>query len=66
MPRYRQERKDVVLKKRLMVNSSRHRGYRVIQEAAIHTKLLLCSYHSWRYDLTGKLMHAPGTEAEPE
>ena len=49
-----------------LVNSCRHRGYRVAREGAERAKLLRCFYHSWSYDLAGKLVRAPGAEEEPD
>ena len=36
-------------------NICRHRGMRVLQEPTHHLKRLVCPYHAWTYDLTGRL-----------
>lgn len=43
------------------VNICRHRGYPVARGDGC-TKLLMCRYHGWTYDLQGRLRRAPGAE----
>jgi choline monooxygenase len=40
-------------------NVCSHRGFKLAQEAGNCGKLLRCPYHSWAYDLTGKLQATP-------
>ncbi len=47
---------DVV---RAFYNSCRHRGAALTAEDAGQGNLLRCQYHSWSYDLTGKLVGVP-------
>ena len=47
-----------------MINSCRHRGYRVVEKNTSAAKILRCPYHSWCYDLTGKLVRAIGSEED--
>jgi choline monooxygenase len=46
--------KDRVL--RAFLNTCRHRGAGVVTEEQGKTKYLICPYHAWAYDLTGKLV----------
>ena len=39
-------------------NVCRHRGARLVHEEKSTVGNLVCRYHSWTYDLTGKLIHA--------
>ena len=43
---------------RVFANTCRHRGSRVCKEESGNTKVFVCPYHSWSYDLTGVLMGA--------
>jgi phenylpropionate dioxygenase-like ring-hydroxylating dioxygenase large terminal subunit len=46
-----------------LVNSCRHRGSRVTEEAEpTKGRLMVCPYHAWSYDLTGKLVGVPRRE----
>jgi len=47
---------DVV---RAFYNSCRHRGAALTPDERGHGNLLRCQYHSWSYDLTGKLVAVP-------
>lgn len=40
-------------------NTCRHRGAQICREARGHTRRLVCPYHQWSYDLTGRLANAP-------
>ncbi|MDE3204069.1 MAG: aromatic ring-hydroxylating dioxygenase subunit alpha [Acidobacteriota bacterium] len=40
-------------------NACRHRGAPVVRSAHGHTRMLVCGYHSWTYDLTGHLVRVP-------
>jgi phenylpropionate dioxygenase-like ring-hydroxylating dioxygenase large terminal subunit len=44
---------------RAFYNTCRHRGARLTSEDSGCTKLLRCQYHSWAYDLAGKLVAVP-------
>jgi len=48
-------RDDVV---RALVNVCRHRGSRVCYEEEGHSRVLVCPYHAWTYDLDGRLRTA--------
>lgn len=39
-------------------NVCRHRGARLVNEAKTTVGNLVCGYHQWTYDLSGKLVHA--------
>src|SRR5260370_25269371 len=39
-------------------NTCRHRGSRICLEDRGHANLLVCPYHQWSYDLSGKLVGA--------
>lgn len=44
---------------RAFYNTCRHRGARLTKEDKGCTRLLRCQYHSWAFDLTGKLVAVP-------
>ena len=44
---------------RAFMNSCRHRGAPVVRDLEGVTKLLVCQYHSWSYDLQGNLVRVP-------
>ncbi len=44
---------------RAFMNSCRHRGAPVVRDVAGVTRLLVCQYHSWGYDLQGNLERVP-------
>ena len=46
------------------LNVCRHRGFKLVEENALGKKLMRCRYHSWAYDLNGKLVAAPNTDDE--
>jgi phenylpropionate dioxygenase-like ring-hydroxylating dioxygenase large terminal subunit len=41
---------------RAFLNSCRHRGAPVVRERSGETKLFVCQFHSWAYDLDGALV----------
>jgi Rieske 2Fe-2S family protein len=43
---------------RALVNVCRHRGSRVCYEASGNSRMLVCPYHAWSYDLDGRLRAA--------
>ncbi|WP_176593316.1 aromatic ring-hydroxylating dioxygenase subunit alpha [Sphingobium sp. EM0848] len=46
-----------------LVNSCRHRGSRVTEnDEPAKGRLMICPYHAWSYDLSGKLMAVPRRE----
>jgi len=46
-----------------LVNSCRHRGSRVTDnDEPEHGRLMICPYHAWSYDLSGKLVGVPRRE----
>ena len=44
---------------RAFMNSCRHRGAPVVRDVEGVTRLLVCQYHSWGYDLQGNLVRVP-------
>jgi len=46
------------------VNVCRHRGGPLAYENG-HSKMLVCKYHGWTYDLEGKLVAAPEMQSTP-
>ena len=44
---------------RAFMNSCRHRGAPVVRDVEGVTRLLVCHYHSWGYDLAGNLKRLP-------
>lgn len=50
---------------RAFINSCRHRGVKVLSEAQGCARVMSCQYHSWTYDLKGKLVGVPGEEGFP-
>ena len=42
-------------------NICRHRGHPLVEGAGKNKRVLTCPYHAWTYDLTGKLLRAPGS-----
>jgi len=50
-----------------LVNSCRHRGSRVAEnDEPEQGRLMVCPYHAWSYDLSGKLMGVPRREVFSE
>ena len=47
---------------RALANVCRHRGTILVEEERGHTGRLVCPYHHWSYDTSGKLLFAPGIE----
>ena len=65
----RQLREPIVLVRgddgriRALYNSCQHRGGPIVQEASGHAgRRLVCSYHSWTYDLDGTLVGLPSQQ----
>jgi Rieske 2Fe-2S family protein len=50
--------RDDDMEVRAFHNVCRHRGSKVLLEQRGFTGNLVCPYHQWTYDLTGKLLHA--------
>jgi phenylpropionate dioxygenase-like ring-hydroxylating dioxygenase large terminal subunit len=44
---------------RAFKNACRHRGTRLVGDGACSRKSIVCPYHAWTYDLTGRVMHVP-------
>lgn len=44
---------------RALLNACRHRGAPVVRDVCGTAKKLVCQYHSWAYDLDGRLVHTP-------
>jgi glycine betaine catabolism A len=49
---------------RAFANACRHRGTRLV-DAPCTAKALVCPYHAWTYELTGKLAHVPHAASFP-
>ena len=49
--------KDNVL--RAFLNSCSHRGAPVVREVEGQTRMMVCKYHAWSFDLEGKLVSVP-------
>jgi phenylpropionate dioxygenase-like ring-hydroxylating dioxygenase large terminal subunit len=47
-----------------LFNVCRHRAAEVVTEECGTARRLVCPYHSWSYDLSGKLMVAPGMQKD--
>jgi Rieske 2Fe-2S family protein len=46
---------------RMFANTCRHRGHELLPDGGTSTKRsVLCPYHAWTYDLSGRLKGAPG------
>ena len=45
---------------RAMVNTCRHRGARLVEGRGRARPCIVCPYHSWTYDLAGRLTAQPG------
>ena len=50
--------RDDDMRVRAFHNVCRHRGSRILLDEQGFTGNLVCPYHQWTYDLTGKLIHA--------
>src|SRR5207253_9734036 len=48
---------------RAMVNTCRHRGARLVEGRGQARRCIVCPYHSWTYDLAGRLTPQPGAGA---
>jgi len=47
-------------------NTCRHRGHELLGDGATSTRrAVVCPYHAWSYDLTGRLIAAPGFREVP-
>lgn len=44
---------------RVLHNVCRHRGARLLDAGSTIISKLVCPYHTWTYELTGELSHAP-------
>ncbi|MEM7223139.1 MAG: SRPBCC family protein [Pseudomonadota bacterium] len=44
---------------RAFLNACRHRGHRILKEPCQAKRLFVCPYHSWSYDLEGRLVRTP-------
>jgi Rieske 2Fe-2S family protein len=42
-----------------LFNTCRHRGAKICTEGSGHASRLVCPYHQWSYDLSGRLVAAP-------
>jgi Rieske 2Fe-2S family protein len=44
-----------------LLNTCRHRGHRLCEEAQGSVQRFRCPYHQWTYGLDGRLVHVPGS-----
>lgn len=51
---------------RAFLNACRHRGAAVVRDSEGCAARLTCQYHSWSYDLAGKLIGIPARESFPD
>lgn len=51
---------------RVFVNACRHRGVEVCQGPSGHDRRLVCPFHAWTYDTTGRLSAIPDAGAVPD
>ncbi|HZB42445.1 MAG TPA: aromatic ring-hydroxylating dioxygenase subunit alpha [Ilumatobacter sp.] len=49
-----------------LLNTCRHRGHRLCEEAHGAVRRFVCPYHQWSYRLDGSLTHVPGSPAQLE
>ena len=49
---------------RTFYNVCQHRAHRLLQGQG-HTKVVVCPYHAWTYELTGGLRSGPNIKAVP-
>ena len=49
---------------RCFYNVCQHRGHTLVQDTG-RTRVLVCPYHAWTYELSGKLRAAPGSQNMP-
>jgi Rieske 2Fe-2S family protein len=51
---------------RSFANTCRHRGHELLPQGEHSTRRsIVCPYHAWSYDVTGRLLAAPGFREEP-
>lgn len=48
---------------RTFYNVCQHRGHEIVQTDSGNTRMLVCPYHHWGYDLTGQLRNGPNLDA---
>lgn len=48
---------------RTFYNVCQHRAHEIVTKDAGNTRLLVCPYHTWAYDLTGQLRNGPNLDA---
>jgi len=49
---------------RALFNVCQHRGHKLV-EGAGNKRTIVCPYHAWTYDLSGRLMGAPNSQSVP-
>ena len=49
---------------RCFYNVCQHRGHTLVEETG-RTRVLVCPYHAWTYELDGRLRAAPGAQGSP-
>jgi len=53
------------LRVRAFYNTCRHRGGALVREECGKSRMLVCKFHAWTYDLEGALKHVPGAHDFP-
>ncbi len=48
---------------RTFYNVCQHRGHEIVQNDSGNTRMLVCPYHSWGYDLVGQLRNGPNLDS---
>ncbi|WP_404325299.1 aromatic ring-hydroxylating dioxygenase subunit alpha [Cobetia sp. UIB-001] len=48
---------------RTFYNVCQHRGHEIVTHESGNTRMLVCPYHSWSYDLGGRLRNGPNLDA---
>ena len=50
---------------RAMYNVCQHRGHELLTSESGHVSTIMCPYHAWTYDLTGRLLRARRADVGP-
>ena len=58
--------RDKDMKIRVFHNVCSHRGHKLLQKPCRLKNFIRCPYHSWTYDLNGKLLNAPHLDIDKE
>ncbi len=47
---------------RAMYNVCQHRGHELLTDDGGHVDVIICPYHAWTYDTSGRLLHSRGAD----